>query len=185
MSELCEAIWVGNRESNAFEGVNILIHWCPWSRAFHDITWMWRNGNVLPIKWDRNIILTWYIVCRHFIAHTVWEVCLEVHSKKWIFKWIWIPSIFSMFTSGFVCLPSGWPTADSPWAYKNYVRVITKFAPVEPYTDQYQVKVIDLVSRSRYKVNNQDHSTLVLCSTSYNTVTLDTRSMTLTLYWLV
>ena len=44
---------------------------------------------------------------------------------------------------------------------KNYVSVIAEFAPGEPYTDQYKVKVIDLVSRSRYKVNNQDHSVVV------------------------
>ena len=30
----------------------------------------------------------------------------------------------------------------------NYVRVIAEFAPGEPYTDQYKLKVIDLVSRS-------------------------------------
>ncbi len=29
--------------------------------------------------------------------------------------------------------------------------------PVDPYTDQYKVKDIDLVSRSRSKVNSQDH----------------------------
>ncbi len=32
---------------------------------------------------------------------------------------------------------------------KNYVSDIAEFAPGKPYTDQYKVKVIDLVSRSR------------------------------------
>ncbi len=48
---------------------------------------------------------------------------------------------------------SGWSNIS-----KNYVRVIAEFSPGELYTDQYKVKVIDLVSKSRYKVNNQDHS---------------------------
>ncbi len=46
-------------------------------------------------------------------------------------------------------------------------RVIAEFAPGEPYTDQYKVKVIDLVSRSRYKVNNQEHSTDTKMYTSW------------------
>ncbi len=36
---------------------------------------------------------------------------------------------------------------------KNYFPVIAEFAPGELYTDQYKVKAIDLVSRSRHKVN--------------------------------
>ncbi len=43
---------------------------------------------------------------------------------------------------------------------KNYGSDIAEFAPGEPYTDQYKVKVIDLVSRSRYNVNNQDHMSM-------------------------
>ncbi len=39
---------------------------------------------------------------------------------------------------------------------KNYDRDLAEFAPGELYTDQYKVKVNDLVSRSRSKVNSQD-----------------------------
>ena len=41
-------------------------------------------------------------------------------------------------------------------ATKKYGWVIAEYALSELYTDQYKVRVIDLVSRSRYKVNNQD-----------------------------
>ncbi len=47
---------------------------------------------------------------------------------------------------------------------KKYGPVVAENSPGELYTDQYKVKVNDLVSRSRSKVNSQDHSIDTLLS---------------------